>query len=272
MKSLLSLGLAAVLLISLSQEAYPDVNGRWMLTPPRYTPNLAAENFSITGPNGKESVSIFSTMPNVACGVDIGQVQGFLDLKAGAGILLNSSLYSYTVYGTAGWYQEIQPSVLFGPHIGICYYPAPDWWGGEDVEFSDSTGYLVGLHFAAGDKISYLLSVDYRHILFDIKKLPPGFTASDTSLDMSGVCVDSASECDSDDAVPLLPHLFRYEDEQSLGQLDLAYRFGRHLEPPTRVSTGPHQGDSGPHRDSANTNAPSSVVVVLCSDFFPSRV
>jgi len=189
MKSLLSLGFAVVLLISLSQEAYPEVNWAVDVDPASIHANLAAQDFYIISPHGKETASDFSTMPNIALGLDIGQIQGFLDLKAGAGILLNSSLYTYTVYGTAGWYQEIQPSILFGPHVGICYYTAPDWWGEPDVKFSDSIGYMVGLHFAAGDKISYLLSVDYRRMLFDIKQLPPDITASESSLNMSGISV-----------------------------------------------------------------------------------
>ena len=189
MKSSLSLSLAAVLLALVSQRAYSEVNWAADVDPASIHANLAARNFYINTPNGRETVSDFSTMPNIAFGLDIGQIQGFLDLKAGGGLLLNSSLYTYTVFGTVGWYQEIRPSILFGPHVGICYYTAPDWWNNTDVKFSDSIGYVAGLHFAAGDKISYLLSLDYRYMSFDVKQLPAGVTASESSLNMSGISV-----------------------------------------------------------------------------------
>lgn len=151
--------------------------------------NLAASDFSVTGPNGKETLSLVSSIPSIAAGVAIDTDQGYLDLKGGGGMLLNSKLSSFYLYGLAGWYHEIQPSVLIGPHAALTWFTPPEWWGDTDISFDGTMGYMFGFHIAAGDRIAYLLSADYFSAAFDVKGTGPGVTASNSSLDMSGIAV-----------------------------------------------------------------------------------
>jgi len=190
MKRLSLMVLSVMAAISLVQRASAEVDFIVDVLPASIHANLAADDFWVSSPQwGQEKPSVFSVMPNVAIGADIATTAGYLDLKAGTGLLLNSSLYSYMFYGTVGWYQEIKPSIFFGPHAGITYFPAPDWWGNTEIEFTDTTGFVLGLHFSAGDKISYLVSVDYFSMAFDVDMatLPANTTVSDKSLDMSGI-------------------------------------------------------------------------------------
>ncbi|MBA4386570.1 MAG: hypothetical protein C0404_01235 [Verrucomicrobia bacterium] len=153
--------------------------------------NFNADDFIVSTSLGKSQPSLVSTMPNISLGLAFASPEGFLDLKLGTGMLLNANLSSFQVYGTAGYSYEMRPSVLFGPHVTLNYFTAPDWWGDENVEFSNSLGFMLGLHLIAGDKISYLLSMDYLSLSFDAEK---GAGANAVSLakdklDMSGIAV-----------------------------------------------------------------------------------
>jgi hypothetical protein len=151
--------------------------------------NTKADGFSVTGPNGKEEVSLISSIPTVTAGIALPITEGYIDLKAGAGLLLNGALSSFMVCGLAGLYVEARPSMLLGPHFGIAHFTEPDWWGNNDVTLSSSTGFLVGVHLAAGDRIAYLLSVDYLSVAFDAQAAPETITMSDDRLDMSGIAI-----------------------------------------------------------------------------------
>ncbi len=131
---------------------------------------------------------MLSSIPSIAVGLSIERVRGYIDVKGGAGLLLNSQFSSFMFFGTAGLYSEVKPSILIGPHITIAQFSAPNWWGDTDISFSDSAGYLVGMHLIAGDRISYLLSIDYLSAAFDVD---PSSTAEVTKpeLDISGVAV-----------------------------------------------------------------------------------
>jgi hypothetical protein len=50
-------------------------------------------------------------------------------------------------------------------------------------------GFAVGTHLTAGDRISYLLSLDYMSISFDVDKTGAGVTPSKNKLNMSGLAV-----------------------------------------------------------------------------------
>lgn len=150
--------------------------------------NLAADNFNVTGPNGKESLSIFSSIPNVTVGKAFDITEGYIDLKGGAGVLLNSRLGGYMFMGGGGLYLEAKPSILVGPHLYLTYFTEPEWWGDTDIKFSDSTGFMFGFHMAAGDRIGYLLSLDYLSAKFDVRDRN-GADVSEDQLDLSGITV-----------------------------------------------------------------------------------
>jgi hypothetical protein len=153
--------------------------------------NIAADGFWVSGPNGKETLSLISSVPSVLVGGDIACCDGYLNLRLGGGMLLNSSVGTWFAAGQAGFSLEVQRNVMFGPHIGLSYYAAPEWWGDTEITFDDTMGFLFGLHIVAGDRISYLLSIDYMSISFDIDTKGPGVEVSNNKdkVDMSGLAV-----------------------------------------------------------------------------------
>lgn len=151
--------------------------------------NFKADEFTVSGPGGTTQPSLVSTLPNLSAGVSFSQPEGFLDIKAGAGMLLNANLSALMVDGSVGYYYEVRPSILFGPHAALAYFSAPDWWGSDDIEFSGTTGFLLGIHLCAGDRISYNLSLDYLSASFDVKSVPDGLTVDQSKLDMSGIII-----------------------------------------------------------------------------------
>lgn len=153
--------------------------------------NIAADGFWVSGPNGKETMSLISSVPSVLVGGDIACCDGYLNLRLGGGMLLNASAGTWFATGQAGFSLEVQRNVIFGPHIGLSYYAAPEWWGDTEITFDDTIGFLLGVHIAAGDRISYLLSVDYMSMSFDIDAMGSGVAVSDNKreLDMSGLAV-----------------------------------------------------------------------------------
>jgi hypothetical protein len=151
--------------------------------------NFAADNFYVTSPNGKETMSLISTLPNISIGAAIGFTEGYIDVKGGGGMLLNSKLGSTMLLAGAGLHLEVKPGIMIGPHAACLYFAGPEWWGDTDVNISDTGGFLVGLHLAAGDRIAYLLSLDYMSAKFDVSTDSPNVKISDPKLDMSGLAV-----------------------------------------------------------------------------------
>ena len=181
------------LIVSLSCGYSTDSNASsgWIIDvmPAAITASLAADNFSLTGSRGQEEMSLVSSLPNIGTGIYIDTPSGYIDLHGGIGMLLNSRLRSTMFYGSCGMSFEIERSAMFGPHIGMTYFASPDWWGDGVVELDDSTGLIFGLHLTMGDKISYILSADYIHTVFDVKSTGAGWTASDDEIDLSGLAV-----------------------------------------------------------------------------------
>ena len=152
--------------------------------------NVGADAFSVSGNGNKEEVAVISSMPCVAAGVQVELPPGYLDLKAGAGMLLNSRFRSTLFYGDARLLLEMQRSFMIGPHAGLIYFNDPKWWGDADITFRKELGYMFGINAMMGDKIAYLLSVDYVAAKFDITEVGAGWTASDPNmLNMSGIAV-----------------------------------------------------------------------------------
>ena len=188
MKRLFFLGLLAAANLVLPDQARATVNFDVDIMPASLLANFKADDFWVTSDIwGREKPSSFSTLPNLGAGLDIGMTPGYIGLRAGAGILLNYNIHSYMFYGTAGWYHEVKPSVFFGPHVGLTYFPSPEWWGDIPLDFESTMGYVIGLHVAAGDKISYLISVDYLGMEFDVVEPHPGVVVTKDRVDMSGI-------------------------------------------------------------------------------------
>lgn len=188
MKKIMFLPVVAVFLLFPSLQSSAEVDWAVDILPGALLANFSADGFNVTQNGRKEEVSMISSVPSVAVGCAIERVHGYIDVKGGAGMVLNSKFNTFMLFGTAGLYTEIRPSIMMGPHLTLAQFSAPNWWGDSDVSFSGSFGYLVGMHLIAGDRISYLLSVDYLSAAFDVDPSSTA-TTSDSELDISGIAV-----------------------------------------------------------------------------------
>lgn len=191
MKSLglTSFGIVTMFLAIAISPAVAAIDWIVDIQPAAILANMKADAFTVTGPAGRETVSLVTTMPSISGGISFERRQGYVDLKGGGGLLLNSRLHSFMFFGSAALHHEIKPSIMVGPHAVMGYATAPQWWGDADVEFSGSMTWMIGLHVAAGDKIAYLLSIDYFSASFDVASMSDVWSTTDDPLDMSGIAV-----------------------------------------------------------------------------------
>jgi hypothetical protein len=186
------LSLAACLGLFWGCSALPspaEVDWTVDLLPATILGNFGADGFKVSGDGQEETVSIMSSLPNVSGGISLPNTRGHVDFKAGGGVLINGSLSAYMAYLSGGIYSEVKPGIFLGPHVALTHFWPPDWWGEPDITFSDSNGFFAGLHITAGDRISYALSVDYLYAIFDVDRVPAGYTTSDSELNLSGLVV-----------------------------------------------------------------------------------
>lgn len=158
--------------------------------------NWNADSFKVKGPtkfkDGQqfeqlEQPNSVSTMPNIKLGVGIDTGSAYLDLTGGAGMLVNDRFRSLMLDVDAAYQYKFQKNVLFGPHIGLGYYPTPDWYGDAEIEFSDSMGVLFGAQLSVGFDILFTFAIDYAYIQpFDATTTAP-WVASEDSVDFSGL-------------------------------------------------------------------------------------
>jgi hypothetical protein len=138
----------------------------------------------------RESLSLLSSLPTIAGGLAIETDTLKWDAKAGVGMLLNAQLRSPMIFVGTDVLWQMKQSIWLGPHLGFNWYTNPEWWGQEaDIDFGDSSGLNGGLGLVMGDKLSYILSVDYYQISFDVDRTGPGVTANNSEVDMSGIAV-----------------------------------------------------------------------------------
>ena len=151
--------------------------------------HMDSDAFTVSSPTVRESVSMVSSVPNLSIGMAVAQPEGYFDFKVGAGLLLNSRLRSILFSVGAGLSLEYRPSVLIGPHVQWHKLQSPEWWGDAEVSFDESDGWQAGIHLATGDRISYLLSLDYTRMKLNVSGVGGDWTVNRTELDMSGISV-----------------------------------------------------------------------------------
>jgi hypothetical protein len=137
----------------------------------------------------KESVSLLSTVPSIALSFDIEKQSFMIDLRAGVGALLNQQVKSPLGFGTVGVMWELKRSIWAGPHVGWAWYTDPEWWGDADIDLDSTDGLMAGLQFVLGDKISYMLCVDYYDATFDVTRVGPEWKVTDDSVDLTNLAV-----------------------------------------------------------------------------------
>jgi len=158
--------------------------------PASVTATFNADAFSLRdgGLSGwDETMSLFSSIPNVAAGTSIEiPGGGYADAKAGFGLFLNSRMRGWLVFADAEALYEAKRTIMVGPHLGAVFLLGPEWWGDGELDISDGAGFMAGLRATMGDKISYVFSVDYFHMVLDIDPIAP-WTPSDDEIDLTGV-------------------------------------------------------------------------------------
>ena len=189
MRTMLTLALTVACFFG--QQTRTSAAWAWVIDglPASISAAFEAEAFSVTGADaegGSETMSLFTSIPTLGAGVSMDMPAGYVAVKAGFGPMLNTRLRAVMVYLDAEALFEVQRSVMIGPHAGLTRFSAPEWWGAADIDISDTTGYWVGLRLAMGDKISYVLSVDYFSLAFDVAPIA-GWEPSDDEINMSGV-------------------------------------------------------------------------------------
>lgn len=147
--------------------------------------DTASSPFSLNdGVNDVEMSSVYM-MPNMQVGVSIEFLNFYMGIQGGAGVLLNDEFRSMMLNLKAGIYWEVLRSLAIGPHIGLVYFPNPDWIGSGNTNFDAAPGVIAGLQFAMGDEIMYLASIDLFMASFDADS--PEAVSADSSLDMLGL-------------------------------------------------------------------------------------
>jgi hypothetical protein len=139
------------------------------------------KKFATESQDGRVSLDEVYTMPNIAIGVGTVWKAIYVDLVGGAGVIINSGFRSFMLQAILEGGVQVSNSLNVGPRIGIIHFPDPEWLENDDVSFDSDTGFLAGVQLSMGDKIKYMVSVDWIDATFNVT---PG-TAVTTENDLS---------------------------------------------------------------------------------------
>lgn len=126
-------------------------------------------------------------MPTVSAGVGIDFDKCYVDLTGGGGFLFNNSLRSLLLMADIGIFWQVNRSLSIGPHLGLLYLIDPTWLEDGELDIDNSWGLIGGLNISMGEKITYLVSMDFVGISFDPETRPGEITEG--SLDISGLAI-----------------------------------------------------------------------------------
>jgi hypothetical protein len=132
-------------------------------------------------------------MPNISAGVGASiSDKIYLDGLLGAGVLVNESLRSFFVQGTISATFQASQSLNIGPRIGLIQFLGTEWLDDQElldeVDFEDTTGMMIGLQVIMGDRVRYLVNIDYITMDFDVNA-PLGVTPDDEEFELEGLAV-----------------------------------------------------------------------------------
>ena len=178
--------LALLVLVGGSAWAETDFDFIINAKPASLLIDMDGKKFSASGPDGRVSLSNVYMMPNIAAGVGMDIKEFYLDLTAGAGVLINDNFRSYMLEASAALNMLISESCSIGPRVGLIYFVDPEWTENYDIEFDSASGFLAGIQITMGDKIQYLVSVDLLNVSMDTG-MAAGVTEADSELDLSGL-------------------------------------------------------------------------------------
>jgi len=133
-----------------------------------------------------EKVSGLSFFPTIRLGGGIDSVYSYWDLTGTAGIMINDPFRSVFFGADTAWMYKYRKNVSVGPHLGLMYFPSPDWSGDGEIEFDSSWGALLGAQLTLGYDILFVFSIDYIYTEPFTATAKEGWE-SDKELDLSGV-------------------------------------------------------------------------------------
>jgi hypothetical protein len=136
---------------------------------------------------GDTEVSQLFYTPNIAAGLGISKADWSVDITAGGGLMVNDQVRSFLLQETISASYAFANMFTMGPRAGLVQFVDPEWEDNNDISLDGATGYLVGLQMAMGDKISYLLSIDYVGATLDVKDPKPGVDVSNDELEIEGL-------------------------------------------------------------------------------------
>ena len=120
---------------------------------------------------GERSASSVYMMPNLSVGVGLEAAEAvYVDGMVGAGVLVNESFRAFFVQAALSGTMSVTESLNIGPRIGLMQFFGAEWLeegGADELDFDDNTGFFVGLQLAMGDRVRYLVQVDYVSAEFD---------------------------------------------------------------------------------------------------------
>lgn len=152
--------------------------------------DMTGDKFKTTGDDGftTASMSQVFTMPNIAAGVGMRAGESwYVDATVGPGIVINDTFRSIFFQGILAANYLVSDSFQLGPRIGLVQHIDPEWTEDDNLNFDSSTGYMIGIWTAMGDRVKYFVSVDYIATEFDVEVLSG--TATDDTYDLGGLAV-----------------------------------------------------------------------------------
>ncbi|MBT3296789.1 MAG: hypothetical protein HN919_15240 [Verrucomicrobia bacterium] len=156
--------------------------------------DMSGNNFGLESAEGRSTASSVYMMPNISVGIgaDVNE-KVYLDALLGVGVVVNESLRSFFAQATVSATFAASQSLNIGPRIGLIQFMGTEWLDDEalldEVDFDDSTGLMLGLQIVMGDRIRYLVNIDYITMDFDAD-LPAGVTADNNgTLEVEGLAV-----------------------------------------------------------------------------------
>lgn len=152
---------------------------------------LGPDQFNPTRVTIIEEAGTLNTIPNLRLGAGFDTKNWYLDASGLLGVLVNSR-YNGVLYGAdAAAQYKYRKNVNIGPHASFMLFPAPDWSGDGEVEFSDSTAWLLGGQCSIGYDVLFVFTIDYMFAdPFDVEsKNPAVWQLDEDEVDISGLCV-----------------------------------------------------------------------------------
>jgi hypothetical protein len=158
--------------------------------------DMSGNNFGLENieDGSRSTASSVYIMPNISAGIgaDINE-KVYVDALLGVGMVVNESLRSFFAQATVSATFTASQSLNIGPRVGLIQFIDTEWLDDEalldEVDFDDNTGWMLGLQLVMGDRVRYLVNIDY--ITMDLDANTPDGVKADNNgtLELEGLAV-----------------------------------------------------------------------------------